>query len=130
MLFAVASLLVTANVHAEVVTFVGEGRYFLTTETVDFAKNQAELLAERDALERVSVYVQSDSTMKDNMLENDEIITISAGILHVTDTDFQFAQDDASGGIWVKAIVTANIDIDELEELLKQAVKNRGGSDL
>ena len=106
---------------AEVYTGVGE--YFMTDETVDFAKNQAELEAQRNVLEKICVYVKSQSTMIDNELDNDEIITISAGILHVIDTKFEIG-DDAEGFL-VKAFVTAEIDIDELEKLIEHEIKTR-----
>ena len=110
---------------AEVYTGVGE--YFMTDETVDFAKNQAELEAQRNVLEKICVYVKSPSTMIDNELDNDEIITISAGILHVIDTKFSMEQED--GLIEVKSFVTAQIDIDELKKLLERAIKERVSDD-
>ena len=109
----------TAN--AEVQTYEGFGEYFMKDETVDFAKAQAELIAQRDLLEKISVYIKSQSTMTDNELENDEIITISAGILRVTETKF-FLTDDGNV-IIVKSFVTAQIDTDELKKLLEEAIK-------
>lgn len=106
---------------AEVYTGVGE--YFMTDETVDFAKNQAELEAQRNVLEKICVYVKSQSAMIDNELDNDEIITISAGIIHVIDTKFSMEPEDDL--IKVKAVVTAQIDVDELKELLEHAIKER-----
>lgn len=101
----------------------GAGVYFMTDETVDFAKNKAELEAQRDVLEKICVYVKSISTVINNQLENDEIITISAGILHVIDTKFSMEQEDDL--INVKSFVTAQIDIDELKKLLERAIKER-----
>ena len=103
--------------------YEGVGEYFINDETVDFAKNQAELAAQRDILEKICVYVKGQSIMIDNELDNDEIITISAGILHVIDTKFSMEQED--GLIEVKSFVTAQIDIDELKKLLERAIKER-----
>lgn len=61
--------------------------------------------------------------MIDYELDNDEIITISTGILRVIDTKFSITADD--GEIIVKSFVTAQIDTDELENLLKQEIKSR-----
>ena len=105
----------------------GAGVYFMTDETVEFAKNKAELEAQRDVLEKICVYVKSISTVINNQLENDEIITISAGILHVIDTKFSMEQED--GLIEVKSFVTAQIDIDELKKLLERAIKERVSDD-
>ena len=108
---------------AEIHTYEGVGEYFVTDETVDFAKNQAELIAQRTILEEICVYVKSKSTMIDYELNNDEIITISTGILRVIDTKFSITADD--GEIIVKSFVTAQIDTDELEKLLEQEIKRR-----
>ena len=108
---------------AEIQTYEGVGEYFVTDETVDFAKNQAEIIAQRTILEEICVYVKSKSTMIDYELDNDEIITISAGILRVIDTKFSITADDDE--IIVKSFVTAQVDTDELEKLLEQEVKKR-----
>ena len=108
---------------AEIQTYEGVGEYFIIDETVDFAKNQAELIAQRTILEEICVYVKSQSTMIDYKLDNDEIIMISAGILHVIDTKFFITADD--GDIIIKSFVTAQIDTDELEKLLEQEIKRR-----
>ena len=120
-LFGVIIVLNASIACAEV--YEGVGKYFMTDETVDFAKNQAELAAQREVLEKICVYVKSGSTVINNQLENDEIITISAGLLHVIDTKFSMEPKD--NWIEVKSFVTAQIDIDELEKLLERAVKER-----
>lgn len=102
---------------AEVYTGVGE--YSMTDENVDFAKNQSELAAQRDILDKICVYFKSQSITIDNELDKDEIITIAAGILHVLDTKFHITDDD--GEITVKSFVTAQIDTEELKKLLEHA---------
>ncbi len=108
---------------AAIQTYSGVGEYFMTTETVDFAKHEAELAAEQYILEQVSVYVKEQASMTDHELDEAEIITIGAGILRVTDTKFQI-EDDAEG-LRVKAFVTAKIDTDELAAMLERATKDR-----
>ena len=121
------AFLITINfftvAHAEIKNYEGVGEYFITDETLDFSKNQAELIAQRDILEKICVYVKSQSTMIDNELENDEIITISAGILRVIDTKFSIINDE--DGITVKSFVTAQVDTDELKKLLEEEIKNK-----
>ena len=112
-----------STVHAEIKTYTGVGEYLLTEETLEFGKNQAEISAARDILDKICVYVKGRSLMIDNELNDDEVITISAGILHVTDTKFVIS-DDAEG-ILVKAFVTAEIDTNELESLLDKEIKAR-----
>lgn len=95
----------------------------MTDEAVDFSKNQAELIAQRNLLEKICVYVKSQSAMIDNKIDNDEIITISAGIIRVIETKFSMIND--KDGITVKSFVTAQVDTDELEKLLEQEIKNK-----
>ena len=116
-------ILSVSTAHAEIQTYEGVGEYFMNDETMDFAKNQAELNAERKILEQVCVYVKNISNVTDNELDNDEIITIAAGILYITDTKFSMAEE--SGEISVKSLVTAQIDSDELKNLLEQAIKSK-----
>ena len=115
-----ALILLTATAYAEIKTYTGNGEYLMSEENVDFAKSRAAINAERNILDQVCVYVKGQSSMIDNELDNDEVISISAGILHVTDTKFKIVDD--ADGILVKATVTAQVDIDELEILLKQAI--------
>lgn len=119
----VMSFMIDSIAHAETEKYEGFGEYFMTDETVDFAKNQSELAAQRDILDKICVYVKSQSTMIDNELDNDEIITISAGILHVIETKHYFESE--VDGIVVKALVTAKIDTEELNNLLEQEIKSR-----
>lgn len=117
----IGAMLITATAHAEIQTHSGSGQYFMTDETIDFAKSKAELDAQRNIIEKVCVYIDSQTEVNTNVLEKDEIIAIGAGILHVTDTKFSMEPDDA--GITVKAFVTAEIDTDELKVLLERAIE-------
>lgn len=113
----------SATTYAEIKSYEGVGEYFLTDETIDYAKEQAELEAQSDILEKVSVYVKGISVMIDHELDSDEIITVSAGILRVIETKFNMKDD--GDGITVKSFVTAEIDIEEVVKLLEQLIKDR-----
>ncbi len=119
----VLMILFASTAHAEIKTYTGYGEYLMTDETIDYAKEQAELLAQRDVLDKVCVFVKGQSLMIDNELSDDEVTTISAGILHVTDTKFSFDMD--ADGILIKSTVTAQIDTAELDTLLERAIKER-----
>ena len=119
----VLMILFASTAHAEIKTYTGYGEYLMTDETIDYAKEQAELFAQRDVLDKVCVFVKGQSLMIDNELSDDEVTTISAGVLHVTDTKFSLDMDE--GGILIKSFVTAQIDTSELEKLLEQAIKER-----
>ena len=119
-----ALILLTVTAHAQIQTYTGSGEYLMSEdENVDFAKSRAAIEAERNILDQVCVYVKSQSEMIDNELDRDEVVSIGAGILHVTDTKYQMVDD--ADGILVKATVTAQIDIDELKTLLNQAIAER-----
>ena len=119
-----ALILLTATAHAQIQTYTGSGEYLMSEdENVDFAKSRAAIEAERNILDQVCVYVKGQSSMIDNELDRDEVISIGAGILHVTDTKYKLLDD--AGGILVKATVTAQIDIEELKTLLNQAIAER-----
>ncbi|MBR2519806.1 MAG: hypothetical protein IKE46_08500 [Selenomonadaceae bacterium] len=121
-LFAI--MLLSASIAcAEIKTYTGSGEYLLTDENISFAKSRAEISAERNILDQVCVYVKAQSSIVDNEFDDDEVISICAGILHVTDTKIKMVDD--ANGILVKAVVTAEVDIDELETLLKQAIAER-----
>lgn len=124
MVLLAVTLLFTATAYAEVQTYEGVGEYPMTNETMDFAKEEAEKYAMRDILEQISVYIDSVSKVDNAVLQRDEVIAISAGILHVVNS--KFSCETKEDCINVKAFVTAEIDIDELEYLLEQAVKDYG----
>ena len=109
--------------NAEIKTYDGVGVYIMKDETLIFAKNKAELDAQRNILEKICTYVKSESDMIGGELNSDEVITVSAGILHVIDTKFSMTSQE--NGILIKSFVTAEIDTDELEKLLEKAIKER-----
>ncbi len=121
--FVIVANFFAAAAHAEIQTYEGVGEYFMTDETIDFAKEQAELYAQRDALEKISVYVKRVASMTDHELDSEEIVTVSAGILRVIET--KFAMDDGGDGIIVKSFVTVEIDIEEVVKLLQQLIASR-----
>lgn len=119
----VVVILFASTAHAETKAYTGYGEYLMTDETIDYAKEQAEREAQLRILEEVCTDVKKSATMIDHEIDEDEIITISAGILHVTDTKFSLDMDE--GGILIKSFVTAQIDTAELEKLLEQTIKER-----
>lgn len=128
--FSIAALLIigciffTASAQAEMQTYEGIGEYWITQgETYNFAKQQAKKIAERDALEQVYVYVRSQSEVKNSELSKDEIITIAAGLLYVTDTKYSMSKADDF--IVAKAIVIATIDTAAVVEAVEREKKAR-----
>ena len=99
--------------YAEVRVYEGVGEYWITKgETMSFARQRAKEIAERDALEQIYLYVSSQSSVKNLQLDKDEIITIAAGLMYVTNTKFSVATDN---GVFIAGVVvTAEIDPDEI----------------
>ena len=118
LLSIVVMILLTSTAYAEIKTYTSVGEYLMTNETIDFAKKQAEVEAQSKILEEVCIDVRKTATMTDHELDEEEIITISESVLHVTDTKFSMDMDEE--GILIKAHVTANIDTEELATLLAQ----------
>jgi hypothetical protein len=87
------------------------------------SKNKAKIVAELNALEQAQINIQSYSELQNLNLTRDEIITITAGILNVTDVKYKLTNE---GNILVMtAIVTAEIDTDKIPELVEREIKRR-----
>ena len=115
-------VLICANVaHAAVETFTGVGKYYLESddETLAYAKEQAELIAERNALEQAAVFVKSYTGIHNFKLSDDDVVEIAAGILYVKDVRFSL-DEEFDGVLTVTAMVTAEIDTDEISELIER----------
>ena len=116
-------LLSTSTAYAEIKTYKGIGVHYMNdTETAAEAKNQAELLAARDALEQVCLYVKNQANSR-NLSLKDEIIIIATGILHIVSTKFEISTEENT--LVVTSFITANIDTEELEKLLAKTLKER-----
>lgn len=108
-----------ANVQAEIKTYEGTGFFAVTDETLDIAKEKAKIDAERNIAEQVFVYVESKSEVKNSELTHDEIILMTESLMKVLDVKYKVepAEDDS---FVVRAIVTAEIDTDEIDKLLEK----------
>lgn len=104
--------------HAEVKTYEGLGEYEISDyETMDFAKHQATLTAERNIAEQFYVYVKNESETRNGALEHDDIIAMSLSIMRVIEVNHEImpTKDDT---FIVKSKVKATIDIDEIDKLI------------
>ena len=120
LLFFVA-LTFTSIGHAEIQIYEGVGEYaMMNDETMDFAKYQAQIEAERNIAEQVYVYVQSQTETNMQVYNHDEIIVMSEMIMKIIEVKHQIlpATDDT---FIVRAIVKAEIDTDEIDKLMKEA---------
>ena len=120
--FVAVILLNSSVAFAETKIYEGVGEYFMTEETVDFAKQEAEKDAARVILEQACAFIKAQATMLDHELDEDEIIKICAGVLYWNDST-KYSIDAEADGVTVKAFVSAKIDTDEVDALLEQAIK-------
>lgn len=122
----VGSLLGASPVSAEVRTYDGVGEYIMSDfETPDVAKQRAKTYAERNAAEKAGVYVKSYSRAENFELVDDEIVTMTSGILKIISVDYKLVPMEEYGGIMYRATISASIDTDKVDEWIAQSVGER-----
>lgn len=114
-------------VYAEMKTYIGTDIYIMSeSDNLGKAKSEAKKKALRNAQEQAGVYVSSYTKVKNNMVTEDEIITITNGILEVIDVDYEMGNNiDDINGIPIKAIVTVQIDTDKIDNWLDKEIEDK-----
>ena len=110
--------LLASVVHAEIKTYTGEGFFAVENETLDYAKNEAKLDGARNISEQIAVYIESKTEVKNSQLTHDEIILKSRSLMKILDVKYKI--EPAEENFIVRAIVTAEIDIDEIRKFLNR----------
>ena len=119
-------LIFSSNANAEIKTYSGIGEYIMSEfETLDVAKQRAKQKAERDAQEQAGVYVNSYTKVKNSQVTEDEIITMTNGILSVTDCQFNLIPLSDGKSINIRAAIKANIDTEDINKWLEKGVQER-----
>ena len=87
-------------------------------------KNKSKIDGERNIAEQVFVDVQSSTEVKNSQLIHDEIILMTESLIRVLDVKYKIEpmEDDV---FIVHAIVTAEVDTDEINKLLKKLYGGR-----
>ena len=120
------SLLFASTVNAEVKTYTGTDEYVMSEfETIDIAKQRATQKAERNAQEKAGVYINSYSETRDMELVRDEIVSITCGIMSVTDVKYDVQPLADVNGFVIRATVTANIDTDDINKWMQKGAQER-----
>ena len=119
-------LIICATASAEIKIFTGAGEHYIESETETLAQAQdaAKLAAELDAMQQTQIFIISYSEAHNSALTQDEIITITAGVMNVTDV--KYSLKDEAGVLLMRAEVTAEIDTDKIPALIERELKNRG----
>lgn len=110
---------IAGTASAEVKDFHGTGEYTMSKyETPAVAEERAVQEAERDALEQAGVYVESYTKTENMQVKKDTITVLTNGILKITKRDIT-TTTTPTGGIRVKAEITASIDTEDINKNLK-----------
>ena len=116
----------TSTVNAELKTYTGTDEYIMSEfETLDIAKQRAKQKAERNAQEKAGVYIHSYSETKDLELVTDEIVSITCGIMIVTDVKYDVTPLTDVNGFAIRATVTAQIETDDVNKWLEKGAQER-----
>ena len=107
-----------SKVNAEIQIYEDVGEFVLADETLDYAKNQAKLNGARNIIEQIFVKIQSSTEVKNSELIRDEIITESKSLLHIIDVKYKVEQEGEE--ILIKAFVTAEVDSEEIKNIIKK----------
>ena len=111
---------------AEIKTYEGSDEYVMSEfETIDIAKQRAKQKAERNAQEQAGVYISSYSRMKDLELVEDEVVSITCGIMSIVDVKYDVKSLDDVNGFVIRATVKANIETDDVNKWLEKGSQEK-----
>lgn len=114
----ILSLMMMSSLHAQ--SYIGSDDYIMSEfETIDIAKQRAKQKAIRNAQEQAGVFVESNTEVVNMVVTKDEIRTITAGILKVTDVKYHLTPLPDGASFIVNATVTADIEEKDLTNYLK-----------
>ena len=123
--FFIAIIFFSSTSSAEIKNFVGTGEHYLKqTETIEYGRNSAKILAELDVAEQVEIHIISYSEAHGAKLTKDEIITISVALMNILDEKYSI-RPDFDGVLIIAAIVTAEVDTEKIPELVEREVNRR-----
>lgn len=99
---------------AEIETYTGEGKATMSeAETLEKVIERAKTYALRNAREKAGVYIRSQSRLRDLELVEDEVVTLTSGILKIKDSKVE--KTLVNDAIQVYVIVTVTVDSDDLQ---------------
>ena len=128
LLLVVANFFVMPPVDAEIQTYTGTDEYIVGEhETHEVAKNNSKIRAMRNAQDQAGVFIRSRSRMKDLELVDDEVVTLTEGILKVVGAPIYEIRLLGDGkGILIHTTITVEIDTDDLDRRLSEIARVHG----
>lgn len=115
----------STTVEAEVKTYTGTDDYTVgERETQEDAQNHSKLRALRNAQEQAGLYIRSRSRSKDLELIDDEIVTLTEGIVKIVGAP-QYRKEILSDGksILIHTTVTVQIDTEDVDRRLEEIAR-------
>ena len=128
LLLVVANFFVMPPVDAEIQTYTGTDEYIVGEhETHEVAKNNSKIRAMRNAQDQAGVFIRSRSRMKDLELVDDEVVTLTEGILKIVGAPIHEIRLLGDGkGILIHTTITVEIDTDDLDRRLSEIARVHG----
>ncbi len=115
---------ISQTVHSETISITRTVKQpFAGSQSPDDARISAMAKAKREALEEAGTYLESLTIVKKNMVEKDEILALSAGVLKANIVSQKNYADENSFGIIVVAKV--NVDTNILERRVERLFKSK-----
>lgn len=126
MLILVMNICSVSVTHAEIKDYIGEGEYIMSEfETLNDAKQRAKEKAERNAQEQAGVFVESYTEVINHKLKEDDIITMTSGILKIVDVQYDLTPLEDGKSVLINAKVQATIDSSDVDKWLEKGFKQR-----
>jgi len=111
-LFIIAFLFFFSNLHAEIITGSACYRYS-DNESINVARDIALSMAKRSALEGYAIFVESTATVENQVLKNDLISSLTAGLLknlRITDKTEDLQKKE------ICRVITADVEPIEIKQ--------------
>ena len=112
------NLMFMLTAQAEIETYEGHGEFLRTDETMEYAKQEAKLEAERDISRQVYIHIKQHSQSTDSVLDYDEIVAETENIIRIIDVKYHLVPEKET--FIVRAIIKAEVDTDELAKLYNE----------
>ena len=110
---------------AENETYTGEGKATMSeAETQEQIIERAKTYALRNAREKAGVYIRSRSELRDLELVDDEVVTLTAGVVKIQDV--QVEKTLVNDALQIFVTVTVIVDTDTLQQEIKNVIAQRG----
>ena len=122
------SSLAMTTAYAEIKTYTGTDEYTIGEhETQADAKERSKQRALRNAQEQAGVYIRSYSLSKDFELVEDEVLTLTEGILKIVGApDYKTVVLNDGKSILIRTTLTIQIDTDDVDRRLKEIGSGNG----